>query len=109
MMSRPKTFCVINYKGGTGKTCTAVATKSLTWEKEDYTILWVTRTTLRADIWKNMFEKVCDSMIREKLEKGIKIPEGKAGRKESRELRGRPSAERCVHADVLRHGISRRP
>ena len=66
---------------GTGKTCTAVATKSLTWEKEDYTILWVTRTTLRADIWKNMFEKVCDSMIREKLEKGIKIPEGKTGRK----------------------------
>ena len=66
---------------GTGKTCTAVATKSLTWEKEDYTILWVTRTTLRADIWKNMFEKVCDSMIREKLEKGIKIPEGKVGRK----------------------------
>ncbi len=24
MMSRPKTFCVINYKGGTGKTCTLV-------------------------------------------------------------------------------------
>ncbi len=66
---------------GTGKTCTAVATKSLTWEKQDYTILWVTRTTLRADIWKNMFEKVCDIMIREKLEKGIKIPEGKTGRK----------------------------
>ena len=66
---------------GTGKTCTAVATKSRTWEQQGYTIVWVTRTTLRADIWKNMFDKVCDIMIREKLEMGIPIPEGNAGRK----------------------------
>lgn len=59
---------------GTGKTCTAIATKSKTWEKEGYTILWVTRTTLRNDIWKNMFQKVCDYMIKEKLKKGEKIP-----------------------------------
>ena len=59
---------------GTGKTCTAIATKSRTWEKQGYTILWVTRTTLRNDIWKNMFDKVCDYIIRDKLSRGEKIP-----------------------------------
>ena len=59
---------------GTGKTCTALATKSRTWEKEGYTILWVTRTTLKNDIWKNMFDKVCDYAIREKLEQGEDAP-----------------------------------
>lgn len=59
---------------GTGKTCTAIATKSKTWEREGYTILWVTRTTLKNDIWKNMYEKVCDYMIREKLKQGKSIP-----------------------------------
>tara|TARA_Y100000389_G_scaffold155186_1_gene155786 strand:- start:4233 stop:7619 length:3387 start_codon:yes stop_codon:yes gene_type:complete len=66
---------------GTGKTCTAVATKSKTWDKQNYTVLWVTRTTLRADIWKNMFDKVCDYTIKEKLAKGIKIPTGNEGKK----------------------------
>ena len=66
---------------GSGKTCTAVATKSKTWDKEDYTVLWITRTTLRADIWKNMFDKVCDYVIAEKLKAGIKIPTGSKGKK----------------------------
>ena len=66
---------------GSGKTCTAVATKSKTWDKEDYTVLWITRTTLRADIWKNMFDKVCDYVIAEKLKAGIKIPTGSEGKK----------------------------
>jgi hypothetical protein len=60
---------------GTGKTCTAIATKSSTFEMQDYHILWVTRTTLREDIWKNMFDKVCDAVIRERLARGDDIPE----------------------------------
>lgn len=40
---------------GTGKTCTAIATASQSFEQAGYTILWVTRTTLRADVWKNIF------------------------------------------------------
>lgn len=40
---------------GTGKTCTAIADASTSFEKEGYTILWVTRHTLKSDIWKNMF------------------------------------------------------
>jgi hypothetical protein len=44
---------------GTGKTCTAIATATTGFEKENYTILWVTRHTLKSDIWKNMFRQIC--------------------------------------------------
>lgn len=39
---------------GTGKTCTGIACAA-GWELEGYTIMWVTRHTLKADIYKNMF------------------------------------------------------
>jgi len=71
-----------SYKGilfwhsvGTGKTCSAIATASNTFEKENYTILWVTRHTLKPDIWKNIYTQVCSNTIKEKLEKGINIPD----------------------------------
>jgi len=53
---------------GTGKTCSAIAAATSTFEKEGYTILWVTRTTLKSDIWKNMFDQVCSENIREKIQ-----------------------------------------
>ena len=59
---------------GTGKTCTAIATATSAFEKQGYTILWVTRTTLKNDIWKNMFEQTCSELIREAVLKGDKIP-----------------------------------
>ena len=46
-----------------------------TFEKEGYTILWVTRHTLKPDVWKNIFKQVCSETIKDKLNKGIKIPE----------------------------------
>jgi hypothetical protein len=49
---------------GTGKTCSAIAAASYSFEQQGYTILWVTRTTLKNDIWKNMFEQVCSDRIR---------------------------------------------
>lgn len=55
---------------GTGKTCTAVSVKSFLFERLDYTVIWVTRTTLKEDIWKNMYDKICDHVIREKYEQG---------------------------------------
>lgn len=58
---------------GTGKTCTAIATASK-FEEAGYTILWVTRTTLKADIWKNMFDQVCSKQIADKIKEGVKIP-----------------------------------
>lgn len=50
---------------GTGKTCSAIAAASSAFEPLGYTILWVTRTTLKNDIWKNMFEQVCLETFRQ--------------------------------------------
>ena len=59
----------------THNTCTAIAAATSTFEREGYTILWVTRSTLKSDIWKNMFEQVCNDDIRDKLiNTGLKIP-----------------------------------
>ena len=71
-----------SYKGilfwhsvGTGKTCSAIATASNSFEKDNYTILWVTRHSLKPEVWKNVFKLVCSQTIKEKLNKGIFIPE----------------------------------
>lgn len=61
---------------GTGKTCTAIATATTSWEPREYTILWVTRHTLKADIWKNMYKQVCSLVIKNQLKRNeIQIPE----------------------------------
>jgi hypothetical protein len=49
---------------GTGKTCSAIAAASTNFEPQNYTILWVTRTTLKNDIWKNMFSQICNESLR---------------------------------------------
>ncbi len=71
-----------SYKGilfwhsvGTGKTCSAIATASKTFEKEGYTIIWVTRHTLKPDIWKNIFTQVCSETIKTKIKNGYDIPD----------------------------------
>ena len=51
----------------THNTCSAIAAATNTFEREGYTILWVTRTTLKNDIWKNMFDQVCSGPIRNKI------------------------------------------
>jgi hypothetical protein len=60
---------------GTGKTCTAIATATSSFEQEGWTVLWVTRTTLKDDIWKNMFDTVCSLNMQEKMLKGVKFPQ----------------------------------
>ena len=65
---------------GTGKTCCAIATTA-SFEREGYTILWVTRTTLKQDIWKNMFDQVCNERIADDMEyRGLTIPDEQAKR-----------------------------
>ena len=66
---------------GTGKTCTAIATATASFDREGYTILWVTRTTLKSDIWKNMFGQICHSIIADEVRKGLTLPEDEARRK----------------------------
>jgi hypothetical protein len=58
----------------THNTCCAIATATSSFEKEGYTVLWVTRTTLKSDIWKNMFDQVCSIVIQERMKSGQKIP-----------------------------------
>lgn len=53
---------------GTGKTCTAISIATNSFEKQGYNILWVTRGTLRGDIWKNMFKQICSVTLKEKGE-----------------------------------------
>lgn len=73
--SNPLKGMLLWHSVGTGKTCTAIATASSSFEKQGYTILWVTRTTLKNDIWKNMFDQVCHEIIKLKIENnGIAIP-----------------------------------
>lgn len=64
-----------NWSTGSGKTCLGVALASTSWEKKGYTILWVTRHTLKVDIWKNMFNQVCSLVVKDQIEKGdLKYP-----------------------------------
>ena len=59
---------------GTGKTCTGIAVASSSFEKQGYTILWVTRHTLKADIAKNLYGNVvCSVPMQELLAQGKKI------------------------------------
>jgi hypothetical protein len=60
---------------GTGKTCTAIATASTSFERDGYSILWVTRHTLKPDIWKNMFDQICSTVLRNEWKKGNRWPE----------------------------------
>jgi superfamily II DNA or RNA helicase len=61
---------------GTGKTCSAIAIASRGFEPYGYTILWVTRHTLKPDIWKNIFNSVCSLSLQEKIKRGEYVPEG---------------------------------
>lgn len=76
--SSPFKGLLLYHSVGSGKTCSAIATATKSFDKENYTILWVTRHTLKEDIWKNMFEKICNIKIREMVANGDKIPRKKA-------------------------------
>jgi hypothetical protein len=65
---------------GTGKTCSAIASATSTFDPQGYTILWVTRTTLKNDIWKNMFDQICNEQIRTMIADGAVLPEDHAKR-----------------------------
>jgi superfamily II DNA or RNA helicase len=66
---------------GTGKTCTGVATASSSFEREGYSILWVTRTTLKGDVWKNIFDQICHVILVDEINKGLVLPENLSDRK----------------------------
>jgi hypothetical protein len=71
---------LLQHSVGTGKTCCAIATATTTFEPQGYTILWVTRTTLKNDIWKNMFDQICHERLRIEVENGMVMPDKQAQR-----------------------------
>ena len=68
---------------GTGKTCTAIALASRQFEPAGFTIMWVTRHTLKADIWKNIFDQVCHATIAEEVRRGKLEPQDIEARQRS--------------------------
>ena len=73
--SSPEKGLLLYHGVGCGKTCSGIAMASTSFEPEGYTILWVTRASLKSDIWKNMFGQVCNVILKDKLEKeGKKMP-----------------------------------
>lgn len=67
---------------GTGKTCMAVATATSSFEQAGYTILWVTRNALMADVYKNIFGSVCSIPLMNAIDdSGLIIPEDKTNAK----------------------------
>lgn len=65
---------LLHHSVGSGKTCTGVSLASTSWEKEGYTILWVTRHTLKADVSKNIHGSiVCSIPMQERLKEGKTI------------------------------------
>ena len=80
--SSPYKGMLLFHSVGTGKTCSAIATATSSFEPEGYTILWVTRNTLKSDVYKNMFDDVCHIVLAERMkEKGLKIPDDPTKRK----------------------------
>ena len=65
---------------GTGKLCTAISTLTSTFEPEGYTILYVTRYTLKGEVWKNVFDQTCSLVIQGMLKEGKSIPEAQAAK-----------------------------
>lgn len=54
----------------THNTCSAIAISSTSWERQGYNIVWVTRHTLKPEIWKNMYSQICSLTVRDKFRKG---------------------------------------
>jgi len=61
--SNPYKGMLLWHSTGVGKTCTGISVATNSFEKEGYSILWVTRNTLIGDIWKNMFIQVCSKTL----------------------------------------------
>lgn len=72
--ANPYKGMLIQHGVGCGKTCTAIATATSTFDREGYKIIWVTRTSLKSDLYKNMFDLVCNAHIKEMIEEGKTVP-----------------------------------
>lgn len=59
---------------GVGKTCGAILAASAVYELEGYNILWVTRGSLRENMWKNIFDTICHVGVQGSIDAGEPLP-----------------------------------
>lgn len=76
----PNPGMLLYHSVGTGKLCTAISTLTSTFEPEGYTILYVTRYTLKSEVWKNVFDQTCSLIIQAMLKEGKSLPEAQAAK-----------------------------
>lgn len=65
---------LVYHQTGSGKTCAAVAAAS-NFLSSRWTVIWVSRTSLLNNVWKNIFEEVCETSIRGFINQGNDLPE----------------------------------
>lgn len=62
---------LIYHSTGTGKTCLAISAATTNFEKMGYSILWVTRKSIKSyDFGGNMYKDICNMGIRTKIKAG---------------------------------------
>lgn len=72
--SSPIKGMLLYHSVGAGKTCTAISSASGYFEKENYTILWVTQAALKDGIDKNLFQQICHQGVRDHVMETGKLP-----------------------------------
>jgi hypothetical protein len=88
-MYNPLKGCLLWHSVGTGKTCAAIAAATTTFARHaDWRMIWVTRATLKPEIWKNVFDRSCSICVRsiKKQNPGLEWPESVPDKK--RVMRG---------------------
>lgn len=55
----PQKGMLLWHSVGTGKTCTSILTASKNFQEKGYKVLWVTKSSLKNDMWKNIFNQPC--------------------------------------------------
>jgi hypothetical protein len=87
--SSPYKGMLLWHSVGTGKTCSAIATASASFEPANYTILWVTRNTLKSDVYKNMFVDICHQALANRKDlpedKSVGMPDSTPAEKASKD------------------------
>lgn len=67
---------ILNFHSlGSGKSCCAIATATTTFAPQKWTILWVTKASLKSDIFKNHFDLICNLQIQNLISSGLIMPD----------------------------------
>jgi hypothetical protein len=70
---------------GSGKTCALIAAASNTFHNEDWAVIWVTRRSLKTDVYKNIHDTICHQVFAQMIkEDKYKMPRDEKEREKER-------------------------